>query len=77
MLYRLAGLMLGRVGRRVGTGGAPFSPPLGDCIEPLSEVEVAGVVPEDAKVEEDFLRETVPLRPLPSAWWVPLGLPCL
>lgn len=77
MLYRLFGLMLGRVGRRVGTGGAPFGPPLGDCIEPLSEVEVAGVVPEDARVEVDFLRETAPLRPLPLASLAPLGLPSL
>lgn len=66
MLYRLFGLMLGRVGRRVGSGGAPLGAAF-ECVEPVSEVEVAGVVPEDAKVEDDFVRDMAPLRSLPLA----------
>jgi len=55
MLYRFEPLMLGLVGRRVGSGGAVLEA-LFDCMEPLSETDVFGVVPvvvpSDASVEE-------------------------
>lgn len=47
-----------------------FPWPLG-CTELLSEVDVAGVVADDANVEDDFLRDTLPLAP-----FVPFALPC-
>ena len=46
-----------------------------DCTE-LSEVEVAGVVAEDANVEDDFLRDSVPLVLLPFTCPLPLVTAC-
>jgi hypothetical protein len=60
MLYRFEPLILGLVGRRVGSGGAVLETPV-DCMKPFSETEVFGVVPvvvpNDASVEE-LSRET-------------------
>lgn len=62
--------MVGR-DERFGSGGVPFLTLLED-IGPSSEVDVAGVVVEDSSVDEDFLRETPLMLPVPLVPLVPL-----
>jgi hypothetical protein len=51
MLYRFAPLTLGLSRGRAGSaGGTSLTTPV-DWIEPFSETDVFGVVPEDASVE--------------------------